>query len=115
MLPRIRISYLNGQLGTVGDSPDGLFAIVCGAEAVGSTFALEKAYSIRRPADLDALGVTAENNPRLYKHVSDFYSIAEEGTEVIVWGVDKSTAMTALLDKTTGSARKLLEAEGGKL
>ena len=85
MLPRIRISYLN------------------------------KAYSIRRPADLDALGVTAENNPRLYKHVNDFYSIAEEGTGVVVWGVDKSTAMTALLDKTAGSARKLLDAEGGKL
>lgn len=115
MIPRIKISYLNRQLGTVGDSPDGLFAIVCGATVVSSTFALEKAYGIRRPADLDALGVTAENNPRLYKHVSDFYSIAEEGTEVIVWGVDKSTAMTALLDKTTGSARKLLEAQGGKL
>nr|DAE82094.1 MAG TPA: tail sheath protein [Caudoviricetes sp.] len=115
MIPRIKISYLNGLLGTVGDSPDGLFAIVCGAAVVSSTFALEKAYSIRRPADLDALGVTAENNPRLYKHVSDFYSIAEEGTEVVVWGADKSAAMTALLDKTTGSVRKLLEAEGGRL
>ena len=114
MIPRIIISYLNGQLGTVGDSPDGLYALVCGATVVSSTFALEKAYSIRRLSDLDTLGVTAENNPRLYKHVSDFYSIAEEGTEVIVWGVDKSTAMTALLDKTTGSVRKLLEAEGGK-
>ena len=30
MLPRIKISYLNGQLGTVGESPDGLFALVWG-------------------------------------------------------------------------------------
>ena len=31
MLPKIKIQFMNGQLGTVGESPDGLFALVCGA------------------------------------------------------------------------------------
>lgn len=115
MLPRIKISYLNGQLGTVGDSPDGLFAIVCGATAAGSTFELEKAYSVRTLEDLTALGVTAENNVRLYKHVKEFYDEAEDGTEVVVYGVQKGTKMSALLDKNTGSARKLIEVENGRL
>ena len=73
MLPRIKISYLNGQLGTVGESPDGLFALLCVAMAVSATFELEKAYSVRSVADLEALGVTAENNPQLHRHVTDFY------------------------------------------
>lgn len=115
MLPRIKISYLNGQLGTVGDSPDGLFALLCGATAVGDTFELEKAYSVRTLEDLTALGVTAENNVRLYKHVKEFYDEAEEGTELVVYGVSKGTKMAALLDKNTGSARNLIEGQNGRL
>lgn len=115
MLPRIKISYLNGQLGTVGESPDGLFALVCGATAVGGTFELEKAYSVRGMDDLAALGITSEGNPRLYKHVKEFYDEAEEGTELMVYGVAKSAKMTALLDKTSGSARKLVEGQNGRL
>ena len=115
MLPRIKISYLNGQLGTVGESPDGLFALVCGATAAGGTFELEKAYSVRGMDDLAALGITPEGNPRLYKHVKEFYDEAEEGTELVVYGVAKSAKMTALLDKTSGSARKLVEGQNGRL
>lgn len=115
MLPRIKISYLNGQLGTVGESPDGLFALVCGATAAGGTFELEKAYSVRGMDDLVALGITSEGNPRLYKHVKEFYDEAEEGTELVVYGVAKSAKMTALLDKTSGSARKLVEGQNGRL
>lgn len=115
MLPRIKISYLNGQLGTIGDSPDGLFALLCGATAVGDTFELEKAYSVRTLEDLTALGVTAENNVRLYKHVKEFYDEAGEGTELVVYGVSKGTKMAALLDKNTGSARNLIEGQNGRL
>lgn len=114
-LPRIKINYLNGQLGTVGESPDGLFAIVCGAEAVGESFALETAYTLRSLSELIALGVTEATGGRLYKHVSDFYSEAEEGTELVVMGVSKDSTFTSLLDKTTGLARELISSLNGKL
>ncbi len=115
MLPRIKISYLNGQLGTVGDSPDGLFALVCGASAAGDTFALEKAYSVRSVDDLTALGVTAENNARLYKHVKEFYDEAEDGTELVIYGVAENSKMTDILDKTAGTVRKLIDGQNGRL
>ena len=45
MLPKIKIQFMNGQLGTVGESPDGLFALVCGAAAVTKKLELGKAYT----------------------------------------------------------------------
>lgn len=115
MLPRIKISYLNGQLGTVGESPDGLFALVCCATAIGATFELEKVYSVTSMDDVAVLGITQDNNARLYKHLKDYYAEAENGTELVIYGVPKSTKMTALLDKDTGSARTLIEGQNGRL
>lgn len=106
---------MNGQLGTVGESPDGLFALVCAAVAVASTFTLEKAYSVQRMDDLLALGITKDNNPRLYKHVEDFYNEAEEGTKLIIYGVPKTAKMVALCDKTSGSIKTLITSQNGAL
>lgn len=115
MLPRIKIQFLNGQLGTVGESPDGLFALVCGAAAVTKKLELGKAYTLHTFDELDALGVTAENNPRLYKHVQDFYTEAEEGTKLIIFPVDKAKTFTELCDKDTGAIKELITAENGAL
>lgn len=115
MLPRIKISYMNGQLGTVGESPDGLFAIVCVATAVESKFVLEKGYSVRSLADVADLGITKDNNKQLYKHLEAFYNEAENGTEVVVFGIPESEALTDVLNKDTGSARDLITSMNGKL
>lgn len=115
MLPRIKINYLSGQLGTVGTSPDGLVAIVAGATAVASTFELGISYKLRKPSELTALGVTEENNPALVHFVRDFYRQAEEGAEVVVYGVDPAKTMTELLAKEEGAVRKLIERHSGAL
>lgn len=114
-IPRVKIQYLNGQLGTVADSPDGLFALVCGAAAVADTFKLETAYTLHNVEELKDLGVTSANNPRLTKHVADFYAEAEDGTKLIVFGVAKTDTMTDMLDKDTGSVRKLITGQNGAL
>ena len=115
MLPRIKIQFLNGQLGTVGESPDGLFALVCGAAAVTKKLELGKAYTLHTFDELDALGVTSENNPRLHKHVQDFYTEAEEGTKLVIFPVDKTKTFTELCDKDTGVIKELITAENGAL
>lgn len=115
MLPRIKIQLLNGQLGIVGDSPDGLFALVCAAVAVAETFKLDTSYSVHSLGDLEKLGVTSENNPRLFKHVSDFYNEVPEGTKVIVFGVDKTKTFTELCDKESGVIKELITSENGAL
>ena len=55
ILPRVKIQFLNGQLGTVGESADGLLALICGAAAVAGTFVLNTAYSITSMDDLAEL------------------------------------------------------------
>lgn len=114
-IPRIKIQYLNGQLGTVGESADGLLALVCGGTAVSSTFTLETPYGLKCLADLDALGVTSANNPRLYKHVSDFYSEAEDGTKLVIYGVAKTLKMAKMCAKESGVCRDLILKENGAL
>lgn len=106
---------MNGQLGTVGESPDGLFALVCGAAAVTKKLELGKAYTLHSFDELAALGVTAENNPRLYKHVQDFYTEAEEGTKLVIYPVDKAKTFAELCDKDTGVIKELIMAENGAL
>ena len=115
MLPKIKIQFMNGQLGTVGESPDGLFALVCGAAAVTKKLELGKAYTLHSFDELAALGVTAENNPRLYKHVQDFYTEAEEGTKLVIYPVDKAKTFAELCDKDTGVIKELIMAENGTL
>ena len=59
--------------------------------------------------------MTAENNPRLYKHVQDFYTEAEEGTKLVIFPVDKAKTFTELCDKDTGIIKELITAENGAL
>lgn len=115
-LPKISISYLNGQLGTVPTSQDGLMALVCGA-AAESSFELQTAYKIYRLEGLAELGITAEteDNQRLYAVVKDFYSVAPDGTPVIIYGVDKSKKMTELCDKDSGPLKQLLQSQRGDI
>ena len=113
MLPRVKINYLNGLLGTVPSNQDGLLGlIVLGATAVSTTFVLGKHYRLVRPGDLVPLGITSTNNARIVELVNQFYAEAEEGTPVYLIGLE-STSMTTVLDVTTGPMKdKLLELRG---
>lgn len=113
-LPAITIKYLNGQIGTVPESQDGLFVLaVTGATAVSSTFKLEEPYLIYRPGGLDALSITDENNARIVELVRQFYLESGEGTPLYVVGYSTSDTFTALCDKDTGKLRGLIQALKG--
>ncbi len=117
-LPRVKIQFLNGQLGTVGDSPDGLMALVCGAEAVPDKLNLGTSYQITSPDDLTELGVTEENNAVLRKHVLEFYDEAGAGVKLVIYPVAPDTAVTDLCDYTEtapGFARDLITRQNGAL
>ena len=103
-------------MGTVGVSPDGLVALIIGAVAVSNTFELGKSYSITKLSDLKGLGVTKENNPALTEAVQDFYREAEEGTDLVVVGVDASKKMVELCaNEDGGVVRKVIERHSGGL
>ena len=72
-LPRVKINYLNGLLGTAPENQDGLLMLaVLDASAVSTTFELGTPYRIVRPDGLAALGVTSTNNARLVELVKQF-------------------------------------------
>ncbi len=105
-------------MGTVGESADGLVALICGATAVNGTLALNTAYEVKSPDDLNALGVTETNNAALYKHVTEFYDEAEIGTRLIIYPVASATKVTDLCDYTKtseGFARDLITRKNGML
>lgn len=117
-LPRVRIQFLNGQLGTVGESPDGLMALICGASVVNGKLELNTVYPVTSMDDLAALGVTEANNATLYKQVKEFYDEAESGTKLILYPVSANTKATLLCDYTNmaeGFARDLITRQNGAL
>ncbi len=115
MLPRVKINYLNGLLGTAPDNQDGLLGlVVLGATAVSTTFVSGKPYYIVRPEDLTALGITTSNNARIVALVNQFYAEAEEGTPLYLIGLT-ATSMTTVLDVESGSMKAILEQLRGAL
>ncbi len=115
-LPKVTIDYGNGALGQTIASADGLLClVVCGAVAVADTFVLAKHYSIRKPADLEPLGVTVENNTLLHNTVRDFYTEASEGTKVYIIGYPSTLKMSDVLDKDNPYLKNVIEATNGEL
>ena len=118
MLPRVKIQFLNGLLGTVGESADGLLALICGASAVANKLALNSIYEVRSMDDLAELGVTEQNNAVLYKQVSEFYDEAGSGVKLILYPVAPATTATFICDYTKtaeGYARDLITRMNGAL
>lgn len=115
-LPKITIDYGNGALGQTIASADGLLClVVCGATAVANKFALATHYSIRKLADLEPLGVTAENNVLLHKTVKDFYAEAPEGTQTYIIGYPSTLKMSDVLNKENPYLKNVIEATNGEL
>lgn len=116
MLPKVTIKYLNGLLGVVPESADGLLALVLlGATPVAETFLAGTPYKIYGPSSLDALGVTEDNNARLVEIVREFYSEASEGTPLYIIGQAANTTMTAFCNKDTGKLVQLVEQLKGEV
>ena len=74
-LPRVKIDFANGALGQIIPSADGVFGLLTNAAPVTDKLELLKTYVLRSMSDAtETLGITAENNPGLYKVLSVFYN-----------------------------------------
>ena len=114
MLPRVKINYLNGQLGTVPESEDGLFAIVY-AEDGGNwpaTINADQEYIIRSLQDYRSQ--TDDGDSDLAKVVKQFYQEASDGTELVLYRpayLDDNLILSELPDKV----KSLQSQMGGRL
>lgn len=115
MLPRIKINYENGALGSVTASPDGCLGIVATGEEVAGKFELGKAYVLRSYAALSDLGITESVNPAIEKAVREFYDEAGEGTELWLMAFARTVKISELVDVNQEYARKLIIDSNGKI
>lgn len=115
MLPRVRIEFENGNLRQTAQLPDGVGGIVCTGVAVAGKFELAKAYTLRRFEDLDTLGITAANNPEIYKIVAEFYEEAAANLELWIMGLTDTVKLSDMADQTQEYGKKLINAANGRL
>lgn len=90
--------------------------IVATAVAVASTFLLGTPYKISSLAALEAMGVTAANNPSFYKIMREFFAQAGDGTDVFIMGLPDTAKLSDMVDITNATgAKKLVDFAEGKL
>jgi hypothetical protein len=116
-LPRVKIVFENGALGSVLPSPDGVLGILCTGAVVATKFALLTPYIIKSFAELETTyGITVANNPNIVKIFSDFYAMAEEGTEVWLMAFANTVLLADMVDSTIATnAKALVLAANGRL
>ncbi len=118
MLPRVKIDFQNGTLGSVSPSEDGVCGLLTHAAAVSGTFALSTPYHLTCLADLVSLGITKSStgaNGNVYKIVKEFYDEAPEGSKLWLMGVAATVSYANLCDKTNTYAATLLDAAAGAI
>lgn len=115
MLPRVKIMFENGNLRQTAQMPDGVGGIVCTGAAVVGKFDLATPYILRRFEDLETLGITAANNPEIYKIVSEFYEEAAANLELWIMGLADTVKLSDMADQTQDYGKKLINAANGRL
>jgi hypothetical protein len=110
-LPQVKIDFINGSLGSVAPSADGVVGLLSSALAVANGLQLKTPYVLRKLGDLTALGVDSNStgaNATLYRHVKDFYDEAGEGAEMWLYCFAATVAPSAMLDWNAVDGGKVL-------
>lgn len=103
-------------MGRSAATADGVAGMVLTGATVSGTLELNKHYQLSGTADLTRLGVTAENNPLVYKEVTAFYEQAGDGAELHLLVVAEATTLTQMCDSVDSSPlRRLIDASGGRV
>ncbi len=119
MLPRVKIDFRNGQLGSVAPNNDSVVGLAITATGVSDKFALLHPYVLHSIYDLENLGITNkpdDANAFVYKHVKEFYNEAGEGATLWIIGFPNTTTASSIVDKdSSASAKRLLETALGEI
>ena len=115
MLPRVKIYFENGLLGSTSPSSDGVTGLIATGVTVSTTFVLGTSHLITSIAGLVPLGITSANNPTIYKAVTEFYTEAAEGTKLWIYGVADTVTLTQMLDVEGVHGKALINAANGAI
>ena len=116
MLPRVKIIFENGLLGSSSPMDDGVCGFVCTGVGVVGKLELGKPYLITKYDALGDFGVTSDEsdaNANLHKAVKEFYDIAPVGSKLYFMCVADTVKVSDMVDKTKAYGKKLIEYSNG--
>lgn len=117
-LPRVKIYFDNGALGTVEASADGVCALLCNGEAIADKLTLGQVYLITSMTDLADIGINEFDsgaNGHIYKTVSEFYAEAGEGFNLYLMVTPIATTMAQMTDQAGSYAPVLIRSAKGDI
>lgn len=119
-LPGVSIEILNGALGSVPGTSDGIAGMVLSGIAVSLKIALNEPKQIFSLAEAEALGLDSAydttNDLDVYFQIKEFYKEAGTGAELWIMLVAQTVLMEDICDKTiAANAVKLLNAATGSI
>ena len=119
-LPKLNLTFSNGNIGTVVPLEDGIFGVIASAVAVVDKFELNTVYTLKGMQDVAARGIVpSADNYVLYKWLSEYFAEAGEGSEIWLLGLARDTKVSDWFtpDVVTGKepASKLMDAANGRL
>lgn len=116
MLPNVNIELGNGNIGSVTLSDDGISALLLTGQEIAGKLTLGRTYILASADDLKTQGITAENNPLVYKDVTAFYAKAGDGAELHLMVVSEASTLTQMCGTGIDSPlRKLLDSAAGRI
>lgn len=119
-LPGVNITILNGALGSVPGTSDGIAGMILSGVAVVDKIALNEPKQLFSLADAVALGLDEDydtaNSVDVYYQIKEFYSEAGTGAELWIMLVAQTVTMAEMADITeVNNAVKLLDAASGTI
>ena len=119
-LPDVNVILKNGALGTVGESADGVCAMVV-TGVTTSGLALNTPTVIYSLADAIALGITDVAMPAAYRQIKEFYDgfqyiTGKSVAELYIMTTADTVTMTQIADQTNATgAKKLVDFAKGRV
>lgn len=116
MLPNVRILIQNGALGSVAAFADGVAAFITTGVAVTDKIQIGDPRNIFSLEEAEAIGITLDDNPTMYKVLKQFYKKAGTGAECYIMIVADTMEQAEMLDNTNANgATKLLNFASGRI
>lgn len=115
MIPKISITLLNGGLGSVGNTNDGVTGMVIGCDPAASGIVAGTIFVLNSTADARTNQI--DKIPYAYQQIAEFYAEAGEGAKLYVLICANTETLTLMANMASANkyGKTLLDYAGGEI